>query len=193
MKYVMRWNEYRICIWKRIYDFCWWFGNGVISEDIYGQEGWMDGWMDGKRSRWISPSPSQHISLKWSRWISSLLHNTLLASPHCINVISGKQIVKRSITIWSLKFRICQIWLFTYWLGLVEQYNLYIWKEISCSFFVSCFCPFWEHLSFHIVIFCTKLAAMRSFYPTISISPIEQCCRMCFANPKPCQRHLRMS
>ena len=28
--------------WKRIYKFCWWFGNGVISEDIYGEPGWMD-------------------------------------------------------------------------------------------------------------------------------------------------------
>ena len=106
----------------------------VVWEWGYFRRHLWPGWMDeGKWSRWISPSPSQHISLKWSRWISSLLHNTLLASPHCINVISGKQIVKRLITIWSLKFRIYQIWLFTYWLGLVEQYNLYIWKEISLS------------------------------------------------------------
>ena len=64
--YKMRWTL------MQIYDFCWWFGNGVILEDIYGQDGWRENGPDGfplflhniflKMVQMDFLSPSQHIS-----------------------------------------------------------------------------------------------------------------------------------
>ena len=74
-------------------------GMGLFQKTFMARKaGWMDGWMENGPDGFL-PLLHNIFLLKWSRWISSLLHNTLLASPHCINVISGKQIVKRSVTI----------------------------------------------------------------------------------------------
>ena len=62
------------------------FGMGLFQKTFMAR---MDG---GKMDQMDFPFSFTTYFLKWSRWISSLLHNIFLTSPRCPNVIQGKHI-----------------------------------------------------------------------------------------------------